>query len=310
MALAIKPVRGRRFIARGFIPGSRATTMSSYRFCRPDDIPFLARAVNECYDVHFPDAPRMSVERYRAEMKALDVWPSNSLVASSDQGPQAVLVATKRTREVMVLRVGARPGHERQGHGAHLLTSLSNKLAVLGPERLAAEAPRSLPAAAALLEAVDYRRELTYTDYLRPLSPVEPVPAELVMPITVAELDDEGMLEIPDHVALERQRLTLLNRKDELEGVAIASPERVEAYLLHRVSDDGATVDVVAAGARSSEQHDLLLQLLLRHLAGASDLPLRLPRLASDEVSSAVLDGVGFEAGEIYDRYVTEATPA
>lgn len=284
--------------------------MPSYRFCRPDDIPFLARAVNECYDVHFPGAPRMSVERYRAEMKAIDVWPSNSLVASTDQGPVAVLVATKRADEVTVLRVGARPGHERQGHGAHLLTSLSNKLAVLGPDRLAAEAPRSLPIASALLEATGYRRERTYTDYLREPSPAEPVPEDLVMPVTAQELDDHGLLEIPGHVALERQRQTLLNRKVELEGVAIATPERIEAFLLHRLADDGTALDVVAAVARPSEQQDLLLQLLLRHLAGTTELPLRLPRLAPGEVTPAVLDALGFEAGERYDRFVTEATPA
>ncbi len=108
----------------------------------------------------------------------------------------------------------------------YLLTSLSNKLAVLGPERLAAEAPRSLPVVSALLEAVGYRRERTYTDYLRPRSPVEPVPQELVMPITVAELDEYGQLEIPGHVAWQRQRQTLLNSKEELEGLAIAAPER------------------------------------------------------------------------------------
>ena len=283
--------------------------MPSYRFCRPDDIPFLARAVNECYDVHFPDAPRMTVERYRAEMKSLDVWPSNSLIASTDQGPVAVLIATKRAHEVMVLRVGARPGHERQGHGAHLLTSLSNKLAVLGPDRLAAEAPRSLRPASALLEAVGYRRELTYTDYLRPPSALEPVPQELIMPVTAQELDDHGLLEVPDHVAWERQRLTLLNSKEELEGAAIASPERIEAFLLHRLADDGASLDVVAAGARASEQDDLLLQLLLRHLVGTTGLPLRLPRLAPGEVPSAVLDALGFEAGPRCDRYVSTAEP-
>ena len=284
--------------------------MPSYRFCRPDDIPFLARAVNECFDVHFPGAPRMSVERYRAEMKALDVWPSNSLVASTDRGPVAVLIATKREREVMVLRVGARPGHERQGHGAHLLTSLSNKLAVLGPDRLAAEAPRSLPVASALLEAVGYRRQRTYTDYLRPPSPADPVSKDLIMPITVDELDEHGLLEIPDHVAWERQRQTLLNRGDELEGVAIAGPEHVEAFALHRVADDGTSLDVVAAGGRPSEQRDLLLRLLLCHLAATPGLPLRLPRLAPGEVPAAVLDGLGFEAGEQYDRFVAEATPA
>ena len=290
--------------------GPSKSTMSSYRFCRPDDIPFLARAINECYDVHFPDAPRMTVERYRAEMKALDVWPSNSLVASSDGGPQAVLVATKRADEVMILRVGARPGYERQGHGAHLLTSLSNKLAVLGPERLAAEAPHSLPIATALLKATGYERERTYTDYVREPAAAEPVPEDLVMPVSVAELDEYDLLEIPDHVALERQRTTLLNRGEDLDGVAIASPERIEAFALHRLSDDRATVDVVAVGGQPSEQQDLLLQLLLRHLAAGSDLPLRLPRLASDEVSPAVLDALGFQPGERYDRYTSEAVPA
>lgn len=284
--------------------------MPSYRFCRPDDIPFLVRAVNECYDVHFPGAPRMTVERYRAEMKALNVWPSNSLLASTDQGPVAVLIATKRADEVNVLRVGARPGHERQGHGAHLLTSLSNKLAVLGPDRLAAEAPRSLPVASALLESVGYRRECTYTDYLRKPSPVEPVPKDLVMPVTAQELDEYGLLEIPGQLALERQRQTLRGRKDELGGVAIASPERIEAFLLHRPADDSATLDVVAAVTRPSEQQDLLLQLLLRHLAGTTELPLRLPRLAPGEVSAAVLGALGFEAGEQYDRFVAEAVPA
>ncbi len=284
--------------------------MPSYRFCRPDDIPFLVRAVNECYDVHFPGEPRMTVDRYRAEMKALDVWPSNSLVASSDQGPVAVLIATKRADEVTVLRVGARPGHQRQGHGAHLLTSLSNKLAVLGPDRLATEAPRSLPVASSLLAATGYRRELTYTDYLRSPSVPEPVIEDLIMPVTVAELDEFGLVEIPDHVALERQRRTLLNRQDELEGTAIATPERIEAFLLHRLADDGATLDVVAAGGQTSEQQDLFLQLLLRHLAGTTELPLRLPRLAPGEVSPAVLGALGFEAGEQYDHFVTEAVPA
>ncbi len=284
--------------------------MPSYRFCRPDDIPFLVRAVNECHDVHFPGAPRMTVERYRAEMKALDVWPSNSLVASSDDGPLAVLIGTKRADEVMVVRLGTRPGYQRLGYCAHLLTSLSNKLAVLGPDSLAAEVPRSLPVASALLAGMGYRRQLTYTDYQRAPSVPEPVPEGLVMPVTASELDEYGMLEIPGDVAWERRRDTLLNRKNELAGIAIATSERIEAFLLHRIADDGVTLDVVAAGASTSEQHDLFLQLLLRHLAGTSELPLRLPRLVPGELSPAILDALGFEAGTKYDRFVTKAEPA
>ena len=137
--------------------------MSSYRFCRPDDIEYLVRAVHECWDVHFPDAEPMTVERFRDEMKFLDVWPSNCLVASTDGGPVAVLIGTKRTFEVAVLRLGVHPGHQRQGHGLHLLTSLSQKLAVLGPERLVAEVPRSRPGAVELFAAAGYVREATFT---------------------------------------------------------------------------------------------------------------------------------------------------
>ncbi len=284
--------------------------MPSYRFCRPDDIPFLVRAVNECYDVHFPDAPPLTLEGFRAEMKALDLWPSNSMVASSDEGPIAVMIGTKRADEVLILRLGVRPDYLRQGHGGHLLTSLSQKLAVLGPERLIAEAPRSLPGIASFITSVDYRQEVTYTDYLRPPSPVEPVPAELITAITVDELVDADCLEIAPEVAWVRRQETLLAGKEDLQGVAIVSPERIEAYLLHLSTVDGSAVDVVAAGAPSSARRPLFLELLLRHLAASTELPLRLPKLLPAELPVALLAKLGFEPGLVYDRYAATATPA
>ena len=280
--------------------------MPSYRFCRPDDIPYLARAINECYNVHFPHLPEMSVERYRAEMKDLDVWPSNSMVASSEAGPVAVLIGTKRAREVMISRIGVLPGHQRHGHGWHLLNSLSQKLAVLGPERLIAEVPRSLPGIADFFEASDYRYETTYVDYERPPAAVEPVPEEWVLPTTVTELIDQELLEAERDVAWERSTETLINRREELEGLAIAA-ERLEAYLLYRRSQD--RVDVVALGGHDSEQRDLFLGLLLRALAARTETPLRLPKLSPDEVPASVLESMGFAATEKYDRYAAVATP-
>lgn len=285
--------------------------MPSYRFCRPDDIPYLVRAVNECYDVHFPDAPPMTLERLRAEMKALDLWPSNSMVASSDAGPIAVLIGTKRAEEVLVLRLGVRPGHQRQGHGAHLLTSLSQKLAVLGPERLLIEVPRTVPGAEPFFAACDYSPEVVYADYLRPPAPVEPVPDELVQPMTVQEVDEHGLLDLSRDIAWERRRETLLNRKeDDLRGTCIASPERVEAFLLYRESDDGETLDVLSLAARESAQQELLLSLLLRHLAGRTESPLRLPKLSASEMPAPVLASLGFEARAEYLRCASAATPA
>ncbi len=284
--------------------------MPSYRFCRPDDIPYLVRAVNECWDVHFPDAEPMTVERYRDEMKYLDVWPSNCLVASTDDGPVAVLIGTKRDWEVAVRRLGVHPDHQRQGHGLHLLTSLSQKLAVLGPERLEAEVPRSLPGAMELLEKAGYVRETILTDYVRPASAVDPVPEDLVIPFSVDEADDVGYLdfELEFDLALERRRATLFNRKEEIEGIAIATPELVEACLLHRIADDASAMDVVAAGARP-EQPELLLGLLLRHLANETALPIRFPRLREGEFPQSVLDVWSFEAVETYDLVAAKATP-
>ncbi len=282
--------------------------MPSYRFCRPDDIPYLVRAVNECYDVHFPAAAPMTLERFRTEMKTLDLWPSNCLIASSDDGPIAVLIGTKRVDEVNVLRIGLRPDHQRRGHGAHLLTSLSQKLAVLGPGRLISEVPRALTGVSDFFAATAYRREVAFTDFVRAPAPVEAVPGELVIPITVDELIDHQLLDIPDEVAWRRRRETLVNGKDDFQGLAIATPERIEAFLLHQTTD--AATDIVALGARSSERSQLFLSLLLRSLAGKTELPLRLPKLAEGEVSASLLSGLGFEASAVYDRYAATATPA
>ena len=98
--------------------------MPSYRFCRPDDIPFLVRAVNECYVPHFPGTPQMSVEAFRREMKELDLWPSSCLVAADDERPVAVLTGTKRADETLISRIGVRPGETGREHGGHLVTSL------------------------------------------------------------------------------------------------------------------------------------------------------------------------------------------
>ena len=285
--------------------------MPSYRFCRPDDVPYLVRAVNECFDVHFPDAPPMTVDRFRGEMRALDLWPSNCMVASSDSGPIAVLIGTKRSAEVQVLRVGLRPGHQRRGHGAHLLTSLSQKLAVLGPETLLVEVPRALGGVDRFFAACGYRPEATYTDYTRPRQPAASVPDELILPITVEEIDDHGRLEIAGDVAWERRRETLLNRREgDLEGICIASPERIEAFVLSRISDSGRTLDVLAAVAPEPERRELLLSLLLRALAGRTELPLRLPKLAAGEVPAPVLEQLGFAAGPRYQRCSARACPA
>jgi GNAT superfamily N-acetyltransferase len=311
--------------------------MPSYRFCRPDDIPFLVRAVNECYAVHFPGMAPMTVEGFRREMKELDLWASSCLVAAADERPVAVLTGTKREDETLISRLGVRPGELRRGHGGHLVTSLSQKLAVLGPPRLVAEVPAELPGAVAFFERLGWRREASFRDWLRPAATgaVEPVPEGLIAPATPDQLAAAGVLEAPPGAAWLRTRKTLVNRKDGLRAAAVASPDRIEAWLVFdpegeprstagpaveglglgpaeeaaaRVED--RPVDVVGSWAADEHRRELLLGALLRHLiAEVPARPVRLVRLAARELPEGLLAGLGFAPDREYHRHAAEAKP-
>jgi ribosomal protein S18 acetylase RimI-like enzyme len=131
----------------------------AYRFCRPDDIPLLVRAVNRCYDVHFPARPPLTLDGFRRAVREAHLWPSNCMVATAGDEPVAVVIGTKQPDEVRVDRIGVSPGHQRRGHGRHLLESLGNKLAVLGPPRLVADVPVELGEAVAFFMALGWQEE-------------------------------------------------------------------------------------------------------------------------------------------------------
>jgi len=106
-------------------------------------------------------------------MREAHVWPSNSMVAMGGDTPVAVVIGTKEPHEVHVRRIGVAPGHQRQGHGRHLLESLGSKLAVLGPPRLVAEVPADLTDAVAFFAALGWSLEAR-SDRIRFSHLVEP----------------------------------------------------------------------------------------------------------------------------------------
>lgn len=289
--------------------------MVAYRFCRPDDIPLLVRAVNECFVVHSPELNQISVDDFRREMKELDVWPSSSMVALADGAaePLAVLIGTKRPEEVLVHRIGTRPDHLRQGLGRHLVTSLSQKLAVLGPERLTVEVPADDPVVNAFFRALGWSREGELVDRLRamPRGDEQPVPEDLVIPVTVSELEAAGVLADRPEAAWERRLATIRARAEGLVGAAVATPDRVEAWLLAEPPGEGSVdpLDVLTAGCRDPQRADFLLGLLFRWLSHSARRPLRIPRLAAGELPAEVLAAAGFERGKAWLRYAGRARP-
>jgi len=109
--------------------------MSSYRFCRTDDIGLLVDALNRCRAPHFPGEPPMTPAAFKRSIRDLQVWCSSCMIAFAGADPIGVLIGAKRPTATLVHTIAVHPDHLRQGHGRHLLTSLGSKLAILGPPR-------------------------------------------------------------------------------------------------------------------------------------------------------------------------------
>jgi GNAT superfamily N-acetyltransferase len=276
--------------------------MSSYRFCRTDDVGLLVDALNRCWAPYFPDEPAMTPAVFKRSIRDLQVWCSSCMVAFSGADPIGVLIGAKRPSGTLVHRIAVHPDHRRQGHGRHLLTSLSSKLAILGPPRIVAEVPESLAPACRLFSGCGYREEAHLTDYVLEdrdsrasgcragsLDPATSAPVEgFVIPVTVDDLAANGLLEDGLPVCWERSIETLTARKDEIAGLAVASDERIEAFVLH--SGDGELLSLRSCiedgGARLQQ---LLDQLQVRGLT-----TFRLTKVHPAEHSAERLEALGF----------------
>ena len=140
--------------------------MSSYRFCRTDDIGLLVDALNRCWAPYFPGEPPVTPEAFKRSIRDLQVWCSSCMVAFSGSDPIGVLIGAKRPSGTLIHKIAVHPDHRRQGHGRHLLTSLSSKLSILGPPRMVAEVPETFAPACELFSASGYVEEALLTDYV------------------------------------------------------------------------------------------------------------------------------------------------
>ena len=253
----------------------------------------------------------MTPATFKRLIRDLQVWCSSCMVAFSGSDPIAVLIGAKRPSVTLIHRIAVHPDHLRQGHGRHLLTSLSSKLAILGPPRIVAEVPESLTAACALFGASGFTPEAVLTDYLlEDASRSQPALSErakdarvegFVIPVTVDDLAANGLLEDGPRVCWERSIESLTARKDEIAGLAVASDERIEASVLY--SNDGA-IDSLRSfvddgGARLSH--------LLSHLGARVQGVFRFPKVHPAEMSKELLELLGFRAAGHYRLYSARA---
>jgi GNAT superfamily N-acetyltransferase len=266
--------------------------MSSYRFCRTDDIALLVDALNRCWAPYCPGEPLMTDAAFKRSIRDLQVWCSSCMVAFSGSDPIGVLIGAKRPSGTLIHRIAVHPDHRRRGHARHLLDSLASKLAILGPPRIVAEVPETLAPACGLFSAAGYVEEAALTDYvlsreIRPIGGVE----GFVIPVTVDDLAANGLLEHdPGRLCWERSIETLAARKDDIAGLAVASDERIEAYILY--SGEG---EILALRTLVDDDVARLTQLLGR-LAAETAGVFRFPKVHPAEIARGVLERLGFHS--------------
>jgi GNAT superfamily N-acetyltransferase len=242
----------------------------------------------------------MTPASFKRTIRDLQVWCSSCMVAFSGSHPIGVLIGAKRTNRTLIHKIAVHPDHVRQGHGRHLLTSLGSKLAILGPPRMMAEVPETLPAGSGLLSASGYTQETLLTDYVWRSDGEHDVreAAGFVIPVTVDDLAANGLLEDAlRHACWERSVETLTARKEDLAGLAVASDERIEAYLLYA---DG---EIVSLRSFVEDDGARLRQLLARLGPGT----FRLPKVHPEESSKERLEVLGFQPAGRHLLYAASA---
>lgn len=286
--------------------------MSAYRFCRSDDIGLLVDALNRCWSPSFPDEPAMTPAVFKRSIRDLQVWCSSCMVAFAGSDPIGVLIGAKRPSGTLVHKIAVHPEHQRQGHARHMLDSLASKLAILGPPRISAEVPEALvPACGGLLRASGFVQEARLTDYVlqhdnRGDDEAAGIPAgRFVIPVTLDDLAANGLsAEADTQVCWERAVDTLIARKEEIAGLAVASDERIEACLLYVTH--GAAAEIVSLCTFIDDGGARVKQLLSR--LGARGIgTFRFPKVRPPEISEDWLETLGFRPAGGHRLYATTA---
>jgi GNAT superfamily N-acetyltransferase len=291
--------------------------LSAYRFCRTDDIGLLVDALNRCWAPYYPDEPPVTPAAFKRSIRDLQVWCSSCMVAFAGSDPIGVLIGAKRPSSTLVHKIAVHPDHRRQGHGRHLLTSLGSKLAILGPPRIVAEVPETLAPACDLFNASGYVQEAVLTDYVLEMPALsEHGSGEaglmrvegFVIPITVDDLAANGLLEeARTQTCWQHSVETLTARKEDIAGFAVASDERIEAYLLY-LPCGAQEAELVSLRSFIDDGGARLEQLLFRLRARGMET-IRFPKVQPAEISKEQLESLGFHPTSRHLLYAAKARP-
>jgi hypothetical protein len=286
--------------------------MASYRFCRSDDVPLLVQAYNECF---CPPGGADPIDRddFKWWIRALELWTSSCMVATEGSQLIGVLVAAKRETESCLLAMGVHPDFRHLGHGRHMVTSLSQKLAILGPPRILAEIPAEHERFRTFLAHCNYTQRETLTDYvLEPPFAASTIPVGMVAEIGLDELTAAGF---PDRSALAcwgHQTRSIERRQEYFSSVRVLALAGVDRFEAAVVADerDPTTRKILAIHHADHEQAARLAGGLVGRYASQADTPVRWARIDESECTVERATGWGFTPAGATVRFETTALPA
>jgi len=284
--------------------------MASYRFCRSDDVPLLVQAYNECFRP--PDgACEIDRDRFKYWVRVQELWTSSCMVATEGSQLIGVVLAAKRETDNCVLAVGVHPDFRHLDHGRHMVTSLSQKLAILGPPRIFSEVPAANERFCTFLEHCDYRPVHTLADHvMEPPFAESTVPAELVAEIGLDELSGAGFPDDPSPRPWGRIPRSIERRQEYFKSVrvfALAGMERFEAALV--VEEDEVARRILAIRHGEDERSVALAGTLLRHYAAQTSSPVVWERVHEQECPADRAVLWGFSRGAATRVFETVAVP-
>jgi GNAT superfamily N-acetyltransferase len=211
--------------------------MSGYRFCRTDDVALLVDTYERCRGPELADDPPLTVKAFKKAAREIGLWASSCMLAIEGDEAVGVLLGAKNAAGNFVRRIAVRPDHQRRGHGRHMLESLRNKVAILGPPRLTAEVPAAWSDACRFFERAGFSEETRYTDLIVDHSSA--APSGLAEPLSTDDLAPPGS------TAWEHSVEVLRRRTQQLEALAIASDVQIEAQAVYQREPSDRT-DVVS----------------------------------------------------------------
>jgi len=270
-----------------------------------------------------PTGP-ITLADFKRDIRERHVWCSSCMIAFEGTAPIGVMIGAKRPTETLVDRIAVRPDRMRLGHGRHMLDSLGAKVAILGPPRIVAEIPDDLPRAAAFFTACGFALAGSLTDWvLDDVGALPPagsatagdVDETFAVPVTVADLVANRLLADLPGIGWDRETATLVARGGILQGIGLATVDRIEAFVLFRPTaggGSGATIDALGpapggAPAETGPRREQVLHRLLALVLERVGSPLRFQRVAAGELPLAWTRSPGLRAAAVSHRFTATA---